>query len=165
MSGHSCCWWSRSQPPFSRSASSTCTGSPLGVGVVTLIYSVANRSLLPSLVARGELVEANSRLEIGLSASQVAGPGSAGTLTRLFGAPVALIADAVSSAVSALVIWTVRAPEPQPETPQRRGDLIEEARQGLGLIRRSSVLLAIAGAVGGFTLTSVHESPDTSHRP
>ena len=127
-------------------------GVALGVGVLNLFYSVANRSLLPSLVARAELVEANSRLEIGLSASQVAGPGSAGAVTRLFGAPAALIADAVTSAVSALAIWTIRAPEPQPETSQRRGDLIEEARQGLGLIRRSSVLLAIAGVIGGLTI-------------
>ncbi len=127
-------------------------GVALGVGVLNLFYSVANRSLLPSLVARDELVEANSRLEIGLSASQVAGPGSAGTLTRLFGAPSALIADAVTSAVSALAVWTIRAPEPQPEESRRRGDLIEEARQSLGLIRRSSVLLAIAAVTGGLAV-------------
>ena len=123
-------------------------GVALCVGAVELFYGVAAKSLLPSLVARDELVEANSRLQLGFSASQVAGPGSAGTLTRLFGAPAALIADATTSAVSALAIWTIRAPEPQQETPQRRGDLIDEARQGLGVIRQSSVLLAIAGVVG-----------------
>ena len=127
-------------------------GVALCVGALDLFYSIANRSLLPSLVTRDKLVEANSRLQIGSSVSEVAGPGSAGALTRLFGAPVALIADAVTSAVSALAIWTIRAPEPQPETPQRRGDLIEEASQGLGVIRRSSVLLAIAGVAGGLAV-------------
>ena len=123
-----------------------------GVGVLNLFYSVANRSLLPSLVDRDELVEANSKLEVGLSASLVAGPGTAGTLTRLFTAPAALIADAVTSVVSALAIWTIRAPEPQPETSQRRGYLVEEARQGLGLIGGNSVLLAIAGVAGGLAI-------------
>ena len=123
-----------------------------GVGVLNLFYSVANRSLLPSLVDRDELVEANSKLEVGLSASLVAGPGTAGALTRLFTAPAALIADAVTSVVSALAIWTIRAPEPQPETSQRRGNLIDEARQGLSLIGGNSVLLAIAGVAGGLAI-------------
>ena len=127
-------------------------GVALGVGVLNLFHSVANRSLLPLLVAREELVEANSRLEVGLSASSVAGPGAAGTLTRLFGAPSALIADAVTSAVSALAVWRIRTPEPQPEKTRRRGALIEEALQGLGLIRRSSVLLAIAAVTGGLAV-------------
>ena len=73
-------------------------------------------------------------------------------MTRLFGAPSALIADAVTSVVSALAVWTIRAPEPQPEEARGRGALIEEARQGLGLIRRSSVLLAIAGVTGGLAV-------------
>ena len=127
-------------------------GVALGVGVMNLFYSVANRSLLPSLVARDKLVEANAKLEIGLSASQVAGPGTAGTLIRLFSAPAALIADAVTSIVSSLAIWTIRVPEPQPKTPQRRGNLIGEARLGLALIGQNNVLLAIAAVVGGLAI-------------
>ena len=124
----------------------------LGVGVLDLFYSVANRSLLPSLLARDDLVEANSKLEVGLSASLVAGPGTAGALTRLFTAPAALVADAVTSAVSALAIWTIRAPERRLETSPRRGDLVNEARQGLGLVGRNSVLLAMAGVAGGLAI-------------
>ncbi len=123
-----------------------------GVGVLDLFYSVANRSLLPSLLGRDDLVEANSKLEVGLSASQVAGPGAAGVLTRLFTAPAALIADAATAVMAALSIWTIRAPEPRPETSPRRGGLIDEARQGLSLIGRNSVLLAIAGVAGGLAI-------------
>lgn len=127
-------------------------GVALGVGVFSLIYNVANRSLLPSLVTRNELVEANSKLEVGLSASQVAGPGTAGALTRILGAPAAMVADAVSSIVSAVAIGTIRISESQQKQPQRRGNLINEARQGLGLIRRDSVLLAVAAAAGGLAI-------------
>lgn len=121
----------------------------LGVGVLNLFFGVANRSMLPSLVARDELVEANGKLEIGRAASQVAGPGAAGALIQLLSAPTALIADAVTSVVSALAVRSIRAPEPQPEKAPAWGDFVEEARQGLGLIRRNSVLLAIAGVAGG----------------
>ena len=97
----------------------------------------------------GNALSCMRHLHNSLSASLVAGPGTAGALIRLFTAPAALIADAVTSVVSALAIWTIRDPEPQPETSQRRGNLIDEARQGLSLIGRNSVLLAIAGVAGG----------------
>ena len=51
----------------------------LGVGVMGLFFGVASRSMLPSLVSRDQLVEANSKLAIGGSAADVAGPwGSRG---------------------------------------------------------------------------------------
>jgi len=124
----------------------------LGVGILRMFFSVANRSMLPSLVARDQLVEANSKLAIGRSASGVAGPGVAGVLVQLLSAPAALIVDAVSFVVSALAIRSIQAPEPEPEASPRGGDFVAEARQGLGLIWRSRVLLAIAGVVGGIAI-------------
>ena len=124
----------------------------LGVGVLRMFFSVANRSMLPSLVARDELVEANSKLAIGRSASQVAGPGVAGVLIQVFAAPAALIIDAVSFVVSALAIRSIQAPEPEPEVSPTGGDFLDEARQGLGLIWRNRILLGIAGVLGGLAI-------------
>ena len=47
----------------------------LAMGMLNMLFNIANRSMLPSLVARDELVEANSKLAVGSSASEVAGPG------------------------------------------------------------------------------------------
>ena len=124
----------------------------LGVGVMGLFFGVASRSMLPSLVSRDQLVEANSKLAIGGSAADVAGPGVAGVLIQTVTAPIALIVDAITFAVSALAIGLIRAQEPEPLRDQNAGGFFSEARQSLALIWRNRVLLAIAGAIGGIEI-------------
>ena len=124
----------------------------IGVGVMGLFFGVASRSMLPSLVARDQLVEANSKLAIGGSAADVAGPGIAGVLIQTVTAPIALIVDAITFVVSALAIGLIRAREPEPLRDQGVGGFFSEARQGLALIWRNRVLLAIAGAIGGIEI-------------
>ena len=124
----------------------------LGVGLMGTFFQVANRSILPSLVPRDRLVEANSRLAVGSSASQVAGPGVAGALVQLLTAPIALIVDAATFLVSGLAIRSIRTPEPEPEGRPTGTELVMEAREGLVAIGRSGVLLAIAVGVGGLAV-------------
>ena len=45
------------------------------VGFLTVFFDVSYQSYLPSLVARDQLIEGNSKLEISRSAAQLAGPG------------------------------------------------------------------------------------------
>ncbi len=45
-------------------------------GVLTVFFDVAYQSYLPSLVARDQLVDGNSKLEISRSGAQLAGPGA-----------------------------------------------------------------------------------------
>ena len=124
----------------------------LAIGLLNMLFSIANRSMLPSLVARDELVEANSKLAVGSSASEVAGPGIGGILVQLLTAPVALVVDALTFIASALAVQSIRAPEPQPEDSSSGQDFTREALQGLALIWRSRVLLPIAGVVGGIAV-------------
>ena len=124
----------------------------LGVGLMGTFFQVANRSILPSLVPRDRLVEANSRLAVGSSASQVAGPGVAGALVQLLTAPIALIVDAATFLVPGLAIRSLRTPEPEPEGRPTGTELVMEAREGLVAIGRSGVLLAIAVGVGGLAV-------------
>ena len=124
----------------------------LALGMLTLFFGVASRSMLPSLVAREELVEANSKLAIGRSASEVVAPGVGGILVQLFTAPVALIIDAVSFVLSALAIQSMRTPEPEPEASSGDGAFMREVLQGIDLVWRNRVLLAIAGVVGGIAV-------------
>ncbi len=124
----------------------------LAMGVLNMLFNIANRSMLPSLVARDELVEANSKLAVGRSASEVAGPGIGGILVQLLTAPLALVVDALTFVASALAIRSIRVPEPEPDHSSSGQDFVREALQGLALIWRSRVLLSIAGVVGGIAI-------------
>ena len=124
----------------------------LAMGLLNMLFNIANRSMLPSLVARNELVEANSKLTVGNSASEVAGPGIGGILVQLLTAPFALLVDALSFVASALAVQSIRAPEPEPEDSSSGRDVVREALQGLALIWRSRVLLPIAGVIGAFAI-------------
>src|SRR4029079_1797496 len=77
-------------------------------GCLTVFFDVAYQSYLPSIVERDQLVEGNSKLEITRSASQIAGPGMAGVLIGILQAPFAIVADAVSFVVAALVVFAIR---------------------------------------------------------
>lgn len=124
----------------------------LALGMLTLIFGVASRSLLPALVAREELVEANSKLAIGRSSAEVVAPGVGGILVQVFTAPIALILDAVSFVASALAIQSMRAPEPAPEPAEGGDAFMREAVRGVDFVVRNRVLLAIAGVVGGIAI-------------
>jgi hypothetical protein len=120
----------------------------LGFGTLSLLFTVGHMSLLPWLVGREDLVEANAKLALSSSATEVVGPGVAGALIGLLTAPVALVVDAVTFVVSALAIQSIRAEEPAPtisdETEQVRR-FWRDAREGITLVVRNRVLAALAG--------------------
>lgn len=75
---------------------------------------VALAAYVPRLVETDRLIEANSRLELSRSASQVVGPNVAGVLIGAFGAPLALLLDAASFGGSAIALGRIRAREADP---------------------------------------------------
>lgn len=115
------------------------------VGVLTVFFDVAYQSLLPSVVRTDQLLEANSKLQVSDSVTQVAGPGVGGGLVQLLGAPVAVAADAVSFVLSALSLMLVRAREPAP-SGRKSADLGREIQVGLATVLRTPSLRALAGA-------------------
>src|SRR5436305_11171468 len=53
-------------------------------GVFTVFFDVAYQSYLPSLIERDDLVEGNSKLQLTVSVTQVAGPTTSGALIAAF---------------------------------------------------------------------------------
>ena len=116
------------------------------VGIFTVVFDVAYQSYLPSLVARDQLVEGNSKLQTTVSAAQIGGPGIAGALIGVLTAPYAIAVDAVSFVVSTAFMLPIRAVETTPERAdgQPRPKLLPELKEGLAYVVRHPHLKWIA---------------------
>lgn len=123
-------------------------GVALAIGVLTLVFDLAYGALLPTIVPREKLVDANAKLELSRTAAEVAGPGAAGALIALLTAPVALVCDAASYLVSGLCIARIRAEEPEPAKREVGSRIWAEIRQGVTLVARDPRLRALAGGRG-----------------
>jgi MFS family permease len=122
------------------------------VGVCTVFFDVAYMAYLPALVDRDRLVEGNSKLEVSRSGAQIAGPGLAGAVIGVAGAPLAIILDAISFLGSAAFIFGIRKREPAPTPPAggaRPGPKMrEEITAGLRYVLGHRYLRSIAVCTG-----------------
>lgn len=117
-----------------------------GIGVLTVVFDVAYYAFLPALVQREHLVEGNSRLEMSNSVAEIGAPALAGWLIQLLTGPVALLIDAASFVVSAVMLGWVRVQEPAPQPRAPGGThLLQEIREGLGVVFGNRLLWSIAG--------------------
>lgn len=101
------------------------------VGTCTVVYDVAQFTVMPALVDRPRLVEANAAVELARGAAFTLGPGLGGLLIAALRAGPALLADAVSYLYSAVSLSTVRRPETQSSAEPRSqppGRMIDGAR-------------------------------------
>jgi MFS family permease len=103
-------------------------------GACSVIFDLTFTSAVPDVVQPAELADANGRLELSGSTSRLTGPGLAGLLIGAVGAPVALVGDAISFALSALFLGTgpmlARRHEPAPRRP-----FLRDLREGMTALR------------------------------
>lgn len=114
-----------------------------GLGTASLISDAAYMSFLPRLVPRHLLQRAHARIDTTDAVAQSAGPALAGVLIKLLGAPIAVLVDAASYLVSALLVLRVRAPEETP-VPTSTPNVLREIRAGVRWVYRGSGLLLLA---------------------
>ncbi len=117
-------------------------------GTFDLLFGAAYHAYLPALVARPQLVAANSKLEISRSAAEIAGPTLGGWLIQLLSAPLAILADAGPFFLSALALSTIRQPEAAPTTSDKDEPLLRQLGAGLRLLRANRILLVITISTG-----------------
>lgn len=101
------------------------------LGALTVFFEVTYQSYLPSLVPPEDLMEGNGKLQTSASAGQVGGPAIGGWLVGLFGAPSALLVDAVSFLFAAAGLAAVRAKEDPPTPAAERKPVFREIGGGL----------------------------------
>jgi MFS family permease len=122
------------------------------MATLTLFFTIASVSILPSLVKEDQLVKANSKLATSDSLLSIAGPGVGGGLIQILSAPMALFVDAASYVLSALCLGGIAVPEtPMRQATEREG-LWTEIMAGIYELLRTPVLraLTVSASIGSF---------------
>jgi MFS family permease len=123
----------------------------LAVGVATVFFDVGYQSVLPAVVGRAGLVDGNGKLEATRAAADVGGPALGGGLVQLAGAANAVLLDAMSYLVSAVLLARMRTAEPPPGAQPRRS-LRAEMGEGLRYVLGHRLLRPIALCTGSSNL-------------
>ena len=117
------------------------------VGALTVLFDIAYRSYLPSLVLSTQLVRANAKLSATASTAEVASPGIGGALAQMVSATFALFVDALTFLVSALSLLAIDADEPKRST-ERAGHVFADISSGIRFVWSTNQLRALAVAMG-----------------
>lgn len=134
----------------------------LAAGALGVLFEVAYAAHLPSVVARDELVEGNSKLEASSAVAEFTGKGMAGALVQIFTAPLAITFDACSFVVSAFSLLLIRIPDgasatgpsgPSPSKSHAKPPVFwRDLWEGVSLTVAHPLARALAGATAIFTL-------------
>ena len=116
------------------------------IGCVFVTAGTAAQIVLTQVVARDRLVEAHAKNALASSGAEVAGPGVAGVLIKLVGAPLSLVADAVLLMISVLILRGLRIVEVV--TPKADAHFGRDLKEGLKFVVHHRVLVALAVVVG-----------------
>ncbi len=121
------------------------------IGTVYTVAGSAAQIVLTQVVARDRLVEAHAKNALATSGAEVAGPGVAGALIRIVGAPLALLVDAVLLVVSATILKGIvihEAPRGVDTPGSRAGRFWRDLKAGVSFVARNPLLVALAVVVG-----------------
>ena len=116
------------------------------LGTIFTTAGSAAQIVLTQVVARERLVEAHAKNALAMSGAEVAGPGVAGALIKLVGAPLALLVDAVLLIVSATILRGIVVNEERAARPDAH--FLRDLRAGVRFVARHRLLVALAMAVG-----------------
>lgn len=109
------------------------------VGAATVPYSVANTTMIPSIVPPDELTKRNSLSAASRGISQLAGPSMGGLLVDALGAASCMLIDAVSYVVSAAMLWGLPRPAIPRDSSEHRSVRADVA-EGLAFIRQQPIV-------------------------
>ena len=121
------------------------------LGTIATVAGSAAQIVLTQVVARERLVEAHAKNALATSGAEVAGPGLAGALIKIVGAPLALLVDAVLVTISATILRGILIHEP-PRRARASGSAAShfwaDLKAGVRFVARHRLLVALAIAVG-----------------
>lgn len=122
-------------------------------GALATFFDVANRSYLPTLVGRSNLVGANSKLTASESFAEVTAFSVGGWITQLVNSIVAAAIGGLMFLISALSLAFIRKQEPTVK-PINSSNVAGEIWQGLGVVWNDRLLRALAVATAAENWTA-----------
>jgi MFS family permease len=118
------------------------------IGTISTSAGSAAQIVLTQVVGRERLVEAHAKNALATSGSELAGPGFAGVLIKLVGAPLALLVDAVLLLASTVLLRGIVVDEPRRMSSDAH--FVNELKGGLRFVLRHRLLISLAAVVGGW---------------
>ena len=116
------------------------------IGSVFVTAGSAAQIVLTQVVPRERLVEPHSRNALASSGAEVAGPGLAGALIKVTGAPLALLADALMLAISVLILRGLKIVETRVPNPEAH--FWRDMKDGLRFVTHEPLLVSLSVTVG-----------------
>jgi Na+/melibiose symporter-like transporter len=123
-------------------------GFVIGLGYV--VGGTAEQVYLTFLVGREGLVDAQARFASTESAARLLGPGIAGVLVQVLGAPLAVLCNALGFTVSLWNLTRIRSREPRPQPKDTHP--VREMLDGLAFVWHHALLRKLAFISGGWHL-------------
>ncbi|MCG5219039.1 MFS transporter [Streptosporangium sp. KLBMP 9127] len=114
------------------------------IGSCAVIYKSADFPYITTVVPEGQRTEAMAGFQASHSIAVVGGPGLAGVLVQALTAPFAVLVEALSFLVSALLLRSIRATEHHTPAPSR--GIWRDIGQGVRITVSRPALRAISGA-------------------
>jgi len=117
------------------------------LGTVHTVSGSAAQIVLTQVVPRERLVEAHAKNALASSGAEVLGPGFAGLLIKVFGAPLALLVNALLLIGSAGILKGIRVEE-SGAARHRPGDFWRDLKEGLAFVTGHRLLVTLAVLMG-----------------
>lgn len=144
-------------------------------GLLTIFFDLAYLAYVPGLVGRANLGDANAKLQLSSSVSDVAGPGLGGLLIQAAGAGQAIALNAASYLVSFATLAWIRGEDIKPDRTGPAVSAFADLKEGLAHVFRHPLLRSLILVLGGgivlghmtdpnlypFLYNTLHLSPGT----
>ena len=111
-------------------------------GCCAVFTAAAEQAYVPDLVPRRALVLANARIGQSMTVAQTSGPAVGGLLLMVVSAPLAMVFASLTRIANAIVIATIRRPEPTPEVHETR--ILRGIHESLSFVYRHRTLGPLA---------------------
>lgn len=130
----------------------------MATSAASTLFQNADISVLPRLIGKDKLVDANQKLQTTESIAELVGPGAAGVLIQTLTAPIAILVDAATFLWSALWLRSLSRVAPEADAPgEAPAEKLHPIRQvcedivvGWRAVMRRPALRALLFATMGF---------------
>jgi MFS family permease len=113
----------------------------LVMGSFKVIFEMAYQTYIPEIVDRATLVNANSKIMMSYALGQSAGPGLAGLMVEILGAPFAVLADSLGFFLCAGCLFKIRHREVK--VVQQEPNVFRQIAEGFRYVSRERHIRAL----------------------